>query len=146
MLPAGNGTYLLILHLEHAARLGIGRLGEFDLAAGCYAYVGSAFGPGGLRGRLKHHLAPVSKPHWHIDYLRRAAPLAEVWFVADEAVREHAWAARLMELPGAAMPVPRFGASDCKCSAHLAYFPARPDPTAFNAAAGVSLAIRPVQA
>ncbi|MCK6579853.1 MAG: GIY-YIG nuclease family protein [Anaerolineae bacterium] len=92
--------------------------------------MGSAFGPGGLRGRLAHHLAPVRKPHWHIDYLRQAATCREVWSVAGEASREHAWAAALLATPGASTPAPRFGASDCACPTHLIHFAVKPDLTA----------------
>ena len=50
--PGGTkGTYLLILHLSAAARIEAGRLGRADLPAGCYAYCGSAMGPGGLAAR-----------------------------------------------------------------------------------------------
>ena len=34
--------------------------------------------------------------------------------------------ARLSELPGARLLVPRFGASDCRCPGHLVYLPRRP--------------------
>lgn len=125
MFPPAKGTYILILHLDEPAHLQIGCLGTFDFAAGWYAYVGSAFGPGGLRGRLKHHLAPVTKPHWHIDYLRAAAPVREVWYCASEIRYEHQWADMLLARPDTTIPVPRFGASDCKCASHLVYLSAR---------------------
>lgn len=131
MIPRERGTYLLRLRLEQPATLDIGRLGRFAFPAGFYVYVGSAFGPGGLRGRLKHHLAPIPKPHWHLDYLRQAAPLEEIWCIARPEVLEHAWAALLHDLPGASLPAPRFGASDCRCPAHLFHTPARPDYTDF---------------
>lgn len=117
--PQGKGTYILILRLAAPAAITVGKLGRFDFAAGWYAYVGSAFGPGGLRGRLRHHLSPVRKPHWHIDYLRRYAPVESVWALASETSHEHEWAGLLLALPGAFIPVPRFGASDCACRSHL---------------------------
>lgn len=135
--PADKGTYVLLLRLTTPARLTIGKRGAFDLAAGWYAYVGSAFGSGGLRGRLKHHLKPITKPHWHIDYLRAAAPVQAVWHIASETVYEHAWAKALRTLPDAAVPVPRFGASDCKCGTHLVYVPAKPDLAVFCAQAAI---------
>ena len=130
--PAKPGTYILLLKLETATSISIGALGTFDFPAGWYAYVGSAFGPGGLRGRLAHHLRPVRRPHWHIDYLRQAASVQHVVFKAGTELREHVWAAQLAALPGAWMPVPRFGASDCRCPAHLVGYrsEARPDPLA----------------
>ncbi len=92
------------------------------LSAGYYAYVGSAFGSGGLSGRLRHHRHVAEKPHWHVDYLRRAARLTAIWMQESEIRREHEWAAILGNMPGVAIPAARFGASDCRCPAHLFYF------------------------
>lgn len=104
----------------------------FPFAAGWYAYVGSAFGAGGLRGRLTHHLAQTKRLHWHVDYLAQQAPVGEIWYLARETRYEHAWAAVLTALPHMTMPVRRFGASDCACPAHLFYCPTRPDFEVFQ--------------
>lgn len=128
---SSKGTYVLLLCLAEPTHITVGRLGEFDFPAGWYTYVGSAFGSGGLRGRLKHHLTPARRPHWHVDYLRQAAPLQVVWYLASERVLEHTWATALQSLPGATVPVPRFGASDCRCNAHLIHFSRQPDLDAF---------------
>jgi Uri superfamily endonuclease len=101
----------------------VGKLGKFEFQPGYYLYVGSAFGPGGLAGRLKHHVKTSPCPHWHIDYLRREATLVQVWFSEDEIPREHEWANMLQALPGAIIPVNSFGSSDCACRSHLFYFP-----------------------
>lgn len=134
MDDARPGTYCLLLRLNAPTRLTIGRLGAFDFAAGWYTYVGSAFGGGGLRGRLKHHLSPVTRPHWHIDYLRSAAVVCEIWTTANETVVEHAWAQRLLAQAGSHIPAPRFGASDCRCPTHLIYRPTKPDVEVLRAA------------
>lgn len=131
-IPRAGGTYALLLHLADAAAITIGRLGTFAFSAGWYVYVGSAFGPGGLAGRLSHHLHPAPKPHWHIDYLRQQAIIREIWLLADPVRFEHAWAERLKALPGARFPAPRFGASDCRCPAHLIGFDARPQFADFS--------------
>ena len=68
-LPADKGTYILVADMVQMKRLEIGSLGEFDIIPGFYAYVSSAFGSGGLRARIGHHLEPTTEPHWHIDYL-----------------------------------------------------------------------------
>jgi Uri superfamily endonuclease len=136
--PSHKGTYILILHLSKSAKLTIGKLGVFDLPAGYYAYVGSAFGAGGLRGRLKHHLSPVRKPYWHIDYLRQSAIIHEVWYVFSATRYEHEWADALRLVPGAVVPVPRFGASDCRCMTHLIYFEDKPDFASFCDEVGFS--------
>ena len=129
-----KGTYILILYLASPAYLTIGKHGDFDFAAGWYAYVGSAFGSGGLRGRLNHHLKIAAKPHWHIDYLRQAAELCEVWYLPDERRYEHEWAALLGSMSYASVPVPRFGASDCRCPSHLFHFEQMPNYEAFRKA------------
>ncbi|MFW5691835.1 MAG: GIY-YIG nuclease family protein [Chloroflexota bacterium] len=136
-----KGTYVLILNLPESQSVTAGRLGTFDFTAGWYAYVGSAFGPGGLRGRLRHHLAPVKKPHWHVDYLRAVAPVREVWALASTDVYEHVWATVFGKYPGAAIAVPRFGASDCRCAAHLIYLPGKPLAAEFHLMTGAQVTV-----
>jgi Uri superfamily endonuclease len=67
-------------------------------------------------------MRPVERPHWHIDYLRKKTTLEAVWFRYHEKSLEHAWAKRFAAMPGAAMPMAGFGASDCGCEAHLFFF------------------------
>jgi len=133
-LPDQPGTYTLILRLARAQRLRIGALGTFTFPSARYAYVGSAFGPGGLRGRLAHHLAPAARPHWHIDYLRAAGHIERIAWVASDQRLEHDWAQRLLGSTDAFVPVPRFGASDCRCPTHLIGFARDPDLGAWLAA------------
>jgi len=136
MLPDRPGTYVLILHLPHPTTITVGRLGCFQFPAGWYAYAGSARGPGGLAARIARHLR-VSKPlRWHVDYLRAHAQPVEVWYTQGHRRQECGWAAALFALPGASIPVPRFGASDCHCPAHLTYFATLPDLAAFARAVG----------
>jgi Uri superfamily endonuclease len=122
----GLGTYILILHLDKRESLQIGKMGIFPLQAGYYAYVGSAMGSGGLAGRLGHHIKVSLRPHWHIDYLRAHASIAQIWYLESPARREHDWAALLADMPDAHINIPRFGASDCTCPGHLFYFPHPP--------------------
>jgi len=127
-LPEDKGTYLLIAQAAQLRRLRIGRLGAFDIVPGFYAYVGSAFGSGGLRGRLGHHLESTAQPHWHIDYLLQTATPIEVWFTTDESKLEHRWAELMESAPGFRVPIPRFGSSDYHRSraSHLFYSKRRP--------------------
>lgn len=120
------GSYVLLLHLPISQNLTIGKLGTFDFPAGWYAYVGSAFGAGGLMGRLKHHLKPVERPHWHIDYLRQAADIKEVWMSPGRERREETWVELILDIPGAITLIDGFGASDSKQDSHLIYFDVRP--------------------
>lgn len=117
-----KGTYILVLKLSSARSIRVGKLGEFEFPPGYNLYVGSAFGPGGLGARLKHHLSISSRPHWHIDYLRREAVVEQVWYSEEQIPREHQWADRLQTTPGATIPAPGFGASDCTCRSHLFHF------------------------
>jgi Uri superfamily endonuclease len=126
-LPANKGTYLLILLVRGHRSIQVGRLGLIGFEPGWYAYAGSAFGPGGLAGRLRHHLGAVRKPHWHIDYLRAEATMREVWVSEGEPCREHDWAAVLAKGRLAGTGVRGFGCSDCRCASHLIYFDHRPD-------------------
>ena len=125
--PREPGTYGLLLHLPDAQQVVVGRLGSWRLAAGYYLYVGSALGPGGLAARLKRHLRADKRPFWHIDYLRQVGVVTAVCWLQSPERYEHEWAAAAQQLPGAAIPVPRFGASDCRCAAHLFHFEQLPD-------------------
>ena len=133
-LPEDKGTYILLAYLSQAKRLEIGRLGEFDLVPGFYAYVGSAHGSGGLRARIQHHLESTADPHWHIDYLLRWAVPVEVWYAIADRKLEHDWAEFLEQLPLFRAPIPRFGASDYRRSrtTHLFYAKRRPSFTWFR--------------
>lgn len=134
-VTAAGGAYLLVLHPLRRASITVGRLGTVTIAPGWYLYVGSALGPGGLRGRLRHHLRPALRPHWHIDSLRQVCKVIAVGYVVDDHRWEHHWAARLAQLASPA-PCRGFGASDCRCVAHGFHLDAAPE----LAALGVALA------
>ena len=121
-----TGTYVLLLQLPVDEQLTIGKLGTFDFPAGWYTYVGSAFGSGGLVGRLKHHMKPVEKPYWHIDYLRQSARLMEIWLSPNTERHEEEWVDLMLAIPGATILVDGFGASDTEQESHLIYFDVRP--------------------
>ena len=116
------GTYALLLSSKTDAVIRIGRFGNLRLQPGYYVYVGSALGPGGVRGRLGHHIRPAKRPHWHIDYLRKKTTLEAVWFRYHGKSLEHAWAKRFAAMTGASVPMAGFGASDCNCESHLFFF------------------------
>jgi len=131
--PEGaKGTYALFFRLEERLTLEAGRFGRVTLPAGWLVYVGSALGPGGLRSRLRRHLAQDKRVHWHIDALTRVHR-PDDW-LAQAAGRRHEcdWAGLLAGHPRASIPVPGFGSSDCRrgCPAHLIAFPPDVDPRA----------------
>lgn len=132
--------------MSMAGQLTVGKLGTFAFAAGWYVYIGSAHGFGGLRARLGHHLSSTTKPHWHIDYLRQAATICEVWYLAGETAFEHRWANQLLAMPDAEIPVRRFGASDCTCETHLICFHEFPDQEAFSKSIGFEITQRQITA
>jgi len=112
------------LYLALDTRCTIGALGAWTLPTGLYLYVGSAWGPGGLAARVNRHLQGGAVRRWHIDYVREWAQPVAVWL----APREHfecTWARHLLDSQEAGVIVPRFGASDCRCAAHLLYCGAR---------------------
>ena len=82
----------------------------------------SIFGPGGLKGRLKHHLKKAPNPRWHIDYLRMESLPEEAWVHVGKLKREHIWASSMGAIKGASVPAPGFGSSDCGCRTHLFHF------------------------
>nr|WP_242468704.1 GIY-YIG nuclease family protein [Rhodovibrio salinarum] len=119
-MPAVPGAYLLWLPLDRPVDLIAPKPGG-RLMPGVYLYFGSANGPGGLRARVARHLRAEKRPRWHVDQLTAVAggaARALAWPGGSEcAWREHVQAA------GATVPVPRFGASDCRsCPAHLLRF------------------------
>jgi Uri superfamily endonuclease len=107
-------------------RVVVGRLGALILVPGFYVYVGSALGSGGVAARIARHRKVTAVRHWHIDYVRPSTLLESVWYTYDSVRREHEWAHVLQQLAGAHVPCPRFGASDCRCDAHLFYFGSAP--------------------
>ena len=118
------GSYLLLLELTEPQEITVGKLGHFSFPAGWYVYAGSALG--GLAQRVRRHLRGTSVRRWHLDYLRAHAPVEEVRIFPGKERRECKLAAALLTIRGAAIPIPRFGSSDCRCPSHLIYFPERP--------------------
>ncbi|MFC6716830.1 DUF123 domain-containing protein [Natrialbaceae archaeon GCM10025810] len=112
------GTYVLLIDVPRAIDVEVGALGTLAFSAGAYAYVGSAFGPGGLKRIDRHRelaLGERDVRHWHVDYLLgHPETTLERVFVFPEEDRECELAGTL---PGD--PVRPFGASDCDCPAHL---------------------------
>lgn len=142
------GLYNLLIHLEGRRRLHIGRLGLFDFPAGYYVYTGSAMN--GLEARIQRHLRKEKTLRWHIDYLLRFAKVVEVHRYPfdgktggrqSQRLTECALSNAVANLPGCSRIVPRFGASDCRCAAHLGYFgetcPTLPLPAATVSQAAV---------
>ena len=128
-----TGTYTLLLYAaQPLAPIAIGKLGALSVAGGYYIYVGSAFGPGGVRARVAHHCRISHKPRWHIDYLRAQLKLVEIWYTLDPQPREEQWVSLLQTMPGFRQPMPGFGASDSHNSSHLFHSRKRPTVELFR--------------
>ena len=119
-----GGTYALVLSLEEATTCQVGKLGLCHFPTGYYIYVGSALG--GLAQRLRRHLRIEKRLHWHIDYLLQHSKAIEIWYALERNSHECLWGWLAGNLPGAQMPVPGFGSSDCRCPSHLTHFPSPP--------------------
>lgn len=129
------GTYVVFFHLSKSAKgLKIGALGTFDFPAGYYAYLGSAFGAGGVRKRTHRHLTRRSMNNkWNIDHLKPLCTPVAVWWTHDRHKVEFDWANVLESLPGASFPAPKFGSADNKSAkAHLVHFAEVPSFAAFR--------------
>ena len=147
-LSAEQGLYVLLLRVEKEITVTIGALGTWVLAPGYYCYIGSAMGSGGIAARVHRHFRRTtnddgkSRPkrlHWHIDYVLEKATIVsavpfpqcpsgtrEPWnsgMRAECALAEHIHAAFK-----ASIPIPGFGASDCRCSSHFFHLDAPLSP------------------
>jgi len=130
-MKPGPGTYALILQSQLTASVQIGHWRQIDIEPGYYIYVGSAFGPGGVRARVSRHLRTDKPKHWHIDYLREFVTPLAVWISYEPEQLEHQWAQAFYD-KGETSPIQGFGCSDCRCFSHLFYTVATPDATWLN--------------
>jgi Uri superfamily endonuclease len=130
------GTYALILQSHSTAMIQIGRWRQIDIQPGYYIYIGSAFGPGGVRARVSRHCRIDKPKHWHIDYLREFMTPLAVWVSYETERLEHQWAQACCDRVEMTA-IPGFGCSDCRCYSHLFYALAAPD-FAWLAAIGLS--------
>lgn len=107
-------TYQLRIAVARKLRLCIGSLGVFDFPAGTYVYTGSA--RRNLEARIARHLRREKALRWHIDYLLTAPGVRVV-----EVLRSRRDECRWNRATRGEIPVPGFGASDCRagCGSHL---------------------------
>jgi Uri superfamily endonuclease len=117
LIGVGAGVYQLLLWLEQEQTVRIGAVGTFLFPSGWYVYVGSA--RSGLRSRIARHLSATKSLRWHIDYLRQVAEPRWAHTITTPDLIECECARALTAAAGAEVVAPRFGASDCRCPAHL---------------------------
>ena len=135
-MKAKPGTYALVLRCRRRAQMQIGRWGVLDIQPGCYMYVGSAFGSGGLSARISRHFRKAKSKHWHIDYLREFVTPILAWYNCDPVHLEHRWARAIAGM-AETTPIKGFGCSDCRCQSHLFHAIIEPDRLRFARAIGI---------
>ena len=108
-----KGAYVLLIMVSETVKIQVGALGILCFDAGEYAYVGSAYGPGGIDARVKRHLRNEKRKRWHIDYLLEHGEVVSV--LVKEGGNEVESAERLMNCPY----IPGFGSSDSPLPSHL---------------------------
>lgn len=129
-MNAKPGTYVLVLRSHTSASVEVGRRGALEIKPGYYLYVGSAFGPGGVRSRVARHCRESKAKHWHIDYLRAFVSPVAIWHSHAKHHLEHNWAQALNGMKETT-PVPGFGCTDCSCDSHLFFITNKPDMAGF---------------
>ncbi len=97
-------------------KIRVGQLGLFSFLPGAYVYTGSARRH--VAARVTRHLSKNKRLHWHIDYLL-LSPGVVVSGIRTFDARE----CQINRATPGAIPVLRFGASDCRagCGSHLKY-------------------------
>ena len=113
-IPPKPGTYILVLCATawHAIRIDRRGSKAILIKPGVYAYIGSAWGAGGLRARIYRHLGLSRKKrlHWHIDRLLASEYIAPIVVIYAPGCRGERRLARMFA--EIYEPVPGFGASD----------------------------------
>lgn len=113
-----TGGYVLLSRLAKTQTVKAGRLPALSFSSGYYAYVGSALN--GIPARLRRHLSPAKKIHWHIDYLLQKAIVTDI--IIGE-TGERVECAIAGAIGSRCRSIPGFGASDCRCPSHLFFSP-----------------------
>jgi Uri superfamily endonuclease len=119
-----KGVYQLLINLESAERIQIGKLGTFLFPPGYYIYTGSAMS--GMTGRVSRHLRSHKRLRWHVDYLLQRARVVGVHEIWSSERIECDLNSEVMRLHGAQVIAPGFGSSDCRCPSHLIYLGENP--------------------
>lgn len=120
--PELGGAYVLLVRLRASTSVSLAGRPVMVFPPGRFLYCGSAYGPGGLRARLRRHMRPDKRVHWHIDHLTTQGDVEGAWAYPGETE------CRLVDRlrgRGLAAPHAGFGASDCQagCRSHLLAWP-----------------------
>lgn len=137
-----KGTYIFFSQLPIAKEICINQKGRtHHFQCGWYAYVGSAFGPGGLKSRLNRHFYGSGRAHWNIDFFRQGVlPHNTAWVSCYHHYLESRWAAVFQLMQGVLFPVANFGNADRRgttalpgtAATHLFHLRRKPRMVAFQ--------------
>jgi Uri superfamily endonuclease len=111
---------VLLTRLPGTRTIKAGKLPALSFPVGYYAYTGSA--RNGIQSRLRRHLSPTKKLHWHIDYLLQKAVVTDI-IIGETIDRVECAIARA--IGSRCESIPGFGSSDCRCGSHLFFSPER---------------------
>ena len=118
-----KGAYVLRIRLQQPAHIQVGRLGHADFLPGDYLYIGSAIR--NLDGRVYRHIRLAARKNgggrWHVDTLLRHRAARITAIAKFPELHECDLSQQVARLKGIQVPVPGFGATDCRhaCPAHL---------------------------
>jgi sugar fermentation stimulation protein A len=119
-----SGAYLLVVKVRQQGRLSVGSLGEIEIAAGWYVYVGS--GRRGLNSRIERHHRRRKRLHWHIDHLLARVQTGDVVSLPIRSLHDLECSLARVVAALAVGSIPGFGSSDCPCPSHLFFFDHHP--------------------
>ncbi len=125
-MDASPGSYAVILRNKNRKTIRVGIHKELFIEPGYYVYLGSAFGPGGIRARVGRHSRCDKPRRWHIDYVREHMAFHDAWYSHRPVNQEHRWA-RLLKSQAGFVPLAGIGCSDCDCETHLFFSHNPPD-------------------
>ena len=114
------GLYVLIMKMDACVSARVGKLGRITFSPGYHAYCGSA--RRNLSHRLSRHMTRRKTLRWHIDYLtcRNDVSVVSTRIFSHGEMTECRLNSLVQELPNA-VPIARFGCSDCHCTSHLTF-------------------------
>ena len=119
-LNSEKGTYMLFIYLKNNINVIVSRK-KFMLKKGYYIYVGSAFGNGGIKARVKRHLRKQKRIHWHIDHITGTEESEIIAIALATEQQVECIISSILSSINDVTPIFGFGNTDCKdhCESHL---------------------------
>ncbi len=116
-----KGGYVIFFSIKSDKNITVGQLGHILFKTGNYLYIGSAYGMGGFKSRLKRHRQINNKKHWHFDYIRPFIVLDKIKAYID--YNECELVDKYIKKYKANPFYKGLGSSDCtRCKSHFLYY------------------------